>query len=540
MSVAAFGPDRLTSRTALVLLAVCLALSLALCGAVLARDYFIGTDGSLYAVVGDNLLAGRGYQIAGLPHTLFPPGFPIAIGLLRRAVPDLELAGHLVSLLAFAAAACFAFLTIRRLTSRGDLALLAAALFLFTGFAVSYAGQVMAESLFAALAQALFYAALRAAGDDAPRRRWIWPAAIGALGGYLYLTKPEGLLYFGAVLAALVLWRRDAWRTRLIAAAVAALVFLAVAAPWVAFLSRQTGRLTWTGKLINRQVGVERAVNETFGVFYQPTPAGDAVYFEKPQLYRADTPWMSNLGLYPRYLLQQLKDLRNLLGNIGIFFLLAGAGYCFWRTGRRALVWLLVAGPPFALPLFFPDKRFWLPLLPASYFFIAAGVLALAHTADRLTRDSGVRRIAAPLALALVVINAAAVNAESIRKVMRVDDSVHHRLQIREIAADFRAQHPEAVGRSLLASRAWFAFYAGCAPRHMAYFADPKDLCAYMARNNIPYVLLDEHQFGEIARHYRALIDHPEICGLRLLMNSAGLLVLGPEAPAAPKTATGS
>ena len=65
---------------------------------------FVGIDGGVDGVVlmraGRNLFSGAGFSFQGRPETVHAPLFSILIGLLWDILGDLELSGHLISILA--------------------------------------------------------------------------------------------------------------------------------------------------------------------------------------------------------------------------------------------------------------------------------------------------------------------------------------------------------------------------------------------------------------------------------------------------------
>ncbi len=202
-------------------------------------------DGADYARLGRSLAEGRGYRegdsAGALPHTHFPPGYPLALAGLWRVVGVRVSAAHAASALATVGAVVLAW--------RWFSTMYAPATALAMGLAVAanwswgrVGGTIQSEPLFLLLGQG---AMLTAVGVG--RRGGIGRGiGLGILLGGCVLTRHVGVCLAAALLTDLLLRKR--FRPT-IAAMVAAVV---VVVPWAVWLLRaprgtQVGLLTGGG-----------------------------------------------------------------------------------------------------------------------------------------------------------------------------------------------------------------------------------------------------------------------------------------------------
>lgn len=266
-------------------------------------------------------LVGRGY----LPHSSFPPGFPLLISLvllgldindplapLRAAQTVNVVFGTLFGLLTFV------FL---RKKFPDTWALVGAAIVLFLPHAVFYSKIDMSE---------MTYACFLLGG-------WlIWDRGrqfcAGLLFGYAYLIRPEVLLIPAALgLLRILRDRQFPWRL--------ALGVLIPVIPYLIFLKIQSGHWTLSSK----------------GVFLSLALEGN--------------PGLSLTGLLVGNIRDMVGGLFGLLGLPLVLLTLVGA----WRAENR---WYIALLPLITLPLFpFPMlPRFWLPYLPFLLMGVGLGI----------------------------------------------------------------------------------------------------------------------------------------------------------------------
>jgi 4-amino-4-deoxy-L-arabinose transferase-like glycosyltransferase len=219
-----------------------------------ARGDYIVYDEGYYLLLARSLRAGAGFTLNGLPHVALSPLQPVLVALASVAGMSDLWASRLL------AAVCGALLVVpvaalARLAG-GEKAALPAAILVaaspaLMSFVPFFPGQGWnlyfgSEPLFLLLAFSAVACAVRGEAGS-----WRWALACGALAALAYLARFEGALFSGVllvVLAARMVARRDgaaAWR-RL---ALAAVLGMAVAAPYLLYLHRSLGRWAVSGRV---------------------------------------------------------------------------------------------------------------------------------------------------------------------------------------------------------------------------------------------------------------------------------------------------
>lgn len=175
---------------------------------------------------------------------MFPPAYPIAVGLLARALPAAddpeELAGAIINLVAMhVILACVAAISLKLFSRRA--ALVAVGLAGLNPRLVQLSATVSLEPSFAAVC-ALAAAVLILTREEP---RWWTGPVLGLLGGAGGLLRSEGILLPGALmLGVLICYARRGRGTTGRAVAAAATIAVVSAAMWVprvAFVHRRTG-----------------------------------------------------------------------------------------------------------------------------------------------------------------------------------------------------------------------------------------------------------------------------------------------------------
>lgn len=168
-----------------------------------------GGDNSGYVSLAHGLLDGRGYtdvfDPAGLPHTKYPPLFPMLLAMMIAAGARTWTALKLSAAVPTIAAALFSLWWARKRV--GELPALGAALLVgaSSGF-VYYSHWVLSDPLFVACTLGALFAFGQSTGDD--ERRWLTLGLV--LAGLAYFTRSAGLPLVVAALGWLALRRR--WR----------------------------------------------------------------------------------------------------------------------------------------------------------------------------------------------------------------------------------------------------------------------------------------------------------------------------------------
>ena len=172
------------------------------------NGHYISPDGTQYASLGYHLFHDFRYVSNGaqFPDIIQPPLYPFLLGAFTFFLRP-EYAGKIISLIFGLALIWAMFRFTDRLTGNQKLALSAGVFVAVNPALAAVSSQVATEALYLFLlfylyGTVLFYLKTRTLGKI---------LVAGLLTGLIYLTRPEGLLYFGIILLILILWRQP-WR----------------------------------------------------------------------------------------------------------------------------------------------------------------------------------------------------------------------------------------------------------------------------------------------------------------------------------------
>jgi len=343
-------------------------------------SFCISGDGAGYLGMARKLAAGewtKGFD------AVFSPLYPLLIAGAHRLIPNWEIAGNMVSVVMGTGAVAAVYLMFREVFGRRDLALGAAALAAIHPDLAAYSASVRTEAGYLCLLAAASWLLLRGLNHRA-----IGVCAMaGAVGGLAYLYRSEGIGFpaVGVIfIAALALvWKTAPPRWALGAAAIFAAAFLAVASPYIIFLRAATGH--WT-------IGREFTAAMMYGMGDFATKNRDqwrhlgfsaaaspfAPIFSDPRLY---------LTKVCGYFVASFYNFAQALGPI--LTVLLGAG--LWTRGRRilavpaeAFLAILVVFYFCGFSLSYTGTRFMVHLIPFTFGWIIAGLIAAMEALDRL------------------------------------------------------------------------------------------------------------------------------------------------------------
>lgn len=202
----------------------------------LIQPGYIRVDGTIYVRIGESFSKG---MFSEALRGAFPPVYPLFIGLFHLLIPDLELAGNLVSFVFGVSLIYVTFFFVKRLfgTENG---IVAAFLVAIHPFLVRNSSAVLSESVATFLfAVSIFFF----------YRGWVEErtgdvAFSGIFLGLTYLTRPEYVVYAVPVVILLL------YKKRLAAAGFFLLCFLVCVFPYVLYLRVETGQWILTQKAV--------------------------------------------------------------------------------------------------------------------------------------------------------------------------------------------------------------------------------------------------------------------------------------------------
>ncbi|MGH7355805.1 MAG: ArnT family glycosyltransferase [Candidatus Rokuibacteriota bacterium] len=341
---------------------------------VASRREGIEVDGIVYLGNARALAAGDWLGLT----VLHPPGYSVLLAPFVAFASDPEWAARLVSAV-LGGLWVLATLCLARETTDERVGWTAAVLVAVMPAAVEAGTRVLAEAA-AGLVLTLLLAAL-ARCVTAPS--WRSVVAVGLLGGFGVLTRPEGAAYVALAVVTCLAMPRVApvpWlRARGLASAAAVLgLALSVVLPYSVLIHRETGRWHWSAKM-----GTTLRFAETVGADRPGALAERAITEEGEGGGPTSlTAWMVgrpgevgrriavNLHLFDRYVIP------GLLQTGGIALLTLGVLHLRPRRPPARPEWLLAAAPVTlaGLLLFNVEARYFVPLIPALSIVAALGV----------------------------------------------------------------------------------------------------------------------------------------------------------------------
>lgn len=368
----------------------------------------IENEGVEYARLAWNWFHGRGYvSIFGGNHILFPPLYPLLIGLTALVAGSEESAARLVSVIAGLAMVGAVYGLARR-TFNDRVGVLAGGLAALHPLLVGLGASTYSEALYLGLYAHAALAAVRAFRERSGR----WAAACGLLAGLAYLTRPEGVLLglaFGPLLLAAGLLARHGWRTSLLHASLVGLLLLLVGGPYAWYLSRIAGGFRWEGKSAINGFSVMRITQglgygeANRGLGPNAEPEGPYLRFSDQHALLAHPPEgapgvLATIMVAPvtraKAIASRIRYARWLGSPLILFLIAVGlVGTVWWKSRLFEGLVLLAMG---ALPILalmtiqWIWSRYFMPLVPAGVLLAAAG-------ADRIA--SGVAAVAVRMGL---------------------------------------------------------------------------------------------------------------------------------------------
>ena len=245
--------------------------------------HVIENEGADYARLARNLFSGNGYVgMLGGPETIFPPLFPMLIGAVSVVTGDAETAGRLISMATGTLLPVPMFLLTEMVFERRA-ALAAASIVAVSPMLIALSCSVYSEGIYFTLWLAGIYFAMRTLRGDDVR----YATLSGLFFGFAYLVRPDAMGY--ALLAAIwilaaVIFRKSTIRSALPRAAAVILATLVVAAPYVTWLSINSGKIHLEGKSDYNNVTTRR-IHQGMGYSEATRGLGPNGEAEGPHLY---------------------------------------------------------------------------------------------------------------------------------------------------------------------------------------------------------------------------------------------------------------
>jgi len=244
------------SKTSLLIIAVFLICLIIRVQLFLNEDFIEDEGGTVYSRLGRNLIQGGQYAFGENYNQgiIFPPGYPIFIGLINLFVKDLLTSGKTVSFL-FSLATVILFYFIGKNLGSKEVGLFSALSFAIYPFILRASALVASESIFIFFFFLSFYSFILLLKKNSTLNAILF----GTLSAYTYLIRPEG---FVLLLLPLLFWKcisKSFFKTCVIL-----IIFGFGVSPYLLFLRNSTGKFILSGKSAMNYLEGERVIGADY------------------------------------------------------------------------------------------------------------------------------------------------------------------------------------------------------------------------------------------------------------------------------------
>lgn len=465
--------------------------------------YFIFTDGTVYATLGESLATGEGLVYCGGTHLFYPPGYPLAIAVYYWFFHDAELAGHLVSCTAYVASVLLTFWLAYRLNPLLLFASLAAAVVMIHPSFILHASYVLSESLFTAVVMGGAICCWVLSNRERTPL-WLW-GLWGALNGWLYLIRADGAIYAPLQLLFVIAFAAEAKRTLIVKSGLGVAVMLAVMAPYLWLIHDVTGQWQLSSKtsvIIEYARIHTQAEGDGREITRQASQIGEDG--QRFTIDRADDSMASFILSHPHETLRRIAYNSSQLvskpglafGWIHVLFLAAIALHHRGRVFTRNAFFIALHLAPIALfLLLYIDKRFLLAFMPF-LAMIAAYAAAIGFQWGlalwrRLPRTAGIAMLVIALIAALPVGLYGA--KRIVPKLQNTFGSIHNLPHEHREMGEWMKEHLDITPTTRISHRnPWASFYAGGCHARTPYTGDLDTLGEWADDSGVDYLIVDE------------------------------------------------
>ena len=237
------------------------------------RGEFITTDGVNYVLAGKNLIENGKYEVFGNPELIFPPGYPIFIGIVNYFFDNLLFSARFTSFI-FGFLAVYLFYLVGKeifnKTAGLFAAFFAATHYMFIVISV----ESWSESLYSFFVLLIVYIYLKLLDKNK-----IWMAILlGFTIGYAYLIRIEGIIFIILPFLFFIFKKKQLGTKKAIKSSLVVIFsFILIIVPYICFLYQHTGSLILTSKT-NSNIMAGLVVN---GKDFDTAKYEDVVFYEK-------------------------------------------------------------------------------------------------------------------------------------------------------------------------------------------------------------------------------------------------------------------
>lgn len=471
----------------------------------------IGTDGVIYALVGQNIAEGNGISIYGEPHTIFGPLLPIFIALFYLMIGNIELAAHAATIFFGLVSIPLFYILIREMFSR-DVALVSLPLFALSAqFIWPYitvpTPQVVAG--FFAMLTMLALFKVSSAAKALSRKNLIWFFIVGLSIGLSYLARPEYfLLIFPVFIYIFWIYRKNfSYRSILKYLAIILIGFTVVALPYVVFLHDALGHWTISGK-IGGVVShlITGQYPETGDSFVQEVSLLQEV--GDNALSKAAESVPANLKEFFKSLRDAERSLVKTLGFIGIIFFAFGIRKLLMDKKFRILWIMIISISLLPLVIYIVDN---IPNYLSQYLFIfiALAGLGLSHFLHELKgwfrmSDTKYRTVS----FLLIAITSLYFFFPIIQVYLFLPEDNQPK-ELKELGLWAKNNIPGIDEEAVLSRKPNVSFYSESKFVSFPDIADEEALAEYMRQNEIKYLVIDNRYMPSDRGQFSYLIYEP-------------------------------
>jgi 4-amino-4-deoxy-L-arabinose transferase-like glycosyltransferase len=461
--------------------------------------YVIARDSVQYMGMAELFLEGR--FLAALEY-ITPPFYPLLLAGMKLVISDPEIAGKLVSLL-LGTCTFFPLYYLGKRFFEQKVVFIGLLLFAIHPYLVRYSAEILSESTFIFLSITGFW--LLWMGWE--EKHYVFCALAGLALGLSCLTRAQGLIWIGAILAVPIIFSFVKQKTEIkkgnlwISFLLAAFVFLIIIFPYSYFLKQLTGE--WTV----RQIGAP--------ALWEGTGHSSSQGLWETLMALLGHPWLlvKKLGWNMGRLAPLLPETIHYP-----FFVLLVIGLVAWRHTKRYLkgeLYLAIICLVYILGhcLLYLKVRYLLPIVPFALFWAGQGFWATATWLNRFCARY-VPKIREQHRVFFVIMFLICIVAGSTLP-KTLEPQRREKLDRKEVGKRIATLFPNHP--TILASDPRIAFYANgeiVIPRKIMTFTE---MLKYVRNDYVDVIVMnkkrvdEEGRDGDLARDFFAHSNHPDL-----------------------------
>ena len=464
------------------LLLILVIISMALRILFLKDRMFIDVDGTIYAILGKNLLSGYGYMYNGNVDTIFPPFYPLMIGLIWKIIGNLELSSFVVSILAGSFMLLPVFLLANQMYGR-RVAILSSIITIIYWPLLVYSTRSLSEALFCFLIAIAMYLGYRVTKESGLRHIIV----LGLVLGCAYLTRPEGFLFFLYILAFFSISKIcQIGKGDFIKIVTFIAIFSVFLFSYMSFLHNYTGRWQLSSKTDAVLVMSDFDVKIT----------NDPLAYEKNRYLLEDPSRYFRQKTTGHHLKRYIKNIRfqywaflYLVEPWLIAFICIGLFRKSWDNQRRKKeiyllgLWL----PSLVIPLFWVSTRFLMPFLSIIVLWTANGIVGLTDWASETFHHRRGRKIVIAV---IIVASTLLFLKDSFKEYVVSKNEMPY--EYKEMGVWLKQNIDGIEHKVIMSRRPFVSFYAGSKWISIPYGVNSLDLLNFLKKETVEYLIIDE------------------------------------------------